>query len=68
MVAPRDDGFRSGLSVLSTYTSESPAAGVYMRAGDDLSWRSDVGGGERKLEGYCISAARESLFLNRKRT
>lgn len=29
MVNPRDDGFRSGLSVLSTYTSESTAAGRF---------------------------------------
>ena len=37
---PRDDGFRSGMSVLSTYASESPAEWNGVRADDDLSWWS----------------------------
>ena len=38
--SPRDDGFRSGLSVLLTDTSELPAEWKNVRAGRDLSWWS----------------------------
>lgn len=37
---PRDDGFRSGLSVFLTYTSESPAEWALKSNWDDLSWWS----------------------------
>lgn len=38
---PRDDGFRSGICAVLTYTSESPAEWKFcVQADDDLSWWS----------------------------
>ena len=38
--SPRDDGFRSGMSVFSTCTSEPPAEWGWSSSWDDLSWWS----------------------------
>lgn len=39
--SPRDDGFRIGLNMILTYTSESTVArSLVVQADDDLNWRS----------------------------